>query len=109
MASFAALLPLESCCLAVHGETGGDGRFLAVLLGDALPDIGANLLSAEYEGSCAVDGDCEALAGDMKLSMALGSGGDIKLEIGGSRVIFALVMMLSGCVWVIMRKLKTVL
>lgn len=35
----------------------------------------------------------------MKLSMGLCSGGDIKLEIGGSRVIFAVVMIWSGEEW----------
>lgn len=85
--------------MAVHGETGGDGRILADLLGDAWPDIGANLLPAGYDISCAVDGDCEALTAEMKLSIGLGSGGDIKLEIGGSRVIFAVLMILNVGGW----------
>lgn len=92
-------MPFKSCCLAVHGETGGDGRILADLLGDAWPDIGASLLPAVYDVSCIVDGDCKAFAAELKLSMGLGSGGDIKLEMGGSRVIFAVVMMLSRGGW----------
>lgn len=81
--------------MAAHGETGGDGRILADLFGDAWPDIGANLLPAEYDDSSIADGDGEALVPETKLSIGLASGGDIKLEIGGSRVIVAVVIVLN--------------
>ena len=87
VASSAAIFPVCSFFLAVHGETGGDGRILEDLSGDARPDIGANLLPTAYDDSCIVDGEWIGLVAGMKLSMSLGSGGDIKLEIGGSRVI----------------------
>ena len=78
--------------MVVHGDTGGDGRILVALPGDAWPDIGANLLPTEYDDSCTTDGDFDALTAEAKLSIGLVSGGDIKLEIGGSRVIFPGVM-----------------
>lgn len=34
-----------------------------------------------------MDGDCDDLMAEVKLSMGFASGGDIRLEIGGSRVI----------------------
>lgn len=34
-----------------------------------------------------MDGDCDDLMAEVKESMDLASGGDIRLEIGGSRVI----------------------
>lgn len=75
--------------MLVHGETGGDGKILAVFwFGDEWLDIGASLLSAEYDVfENAIDGDNDAVTAEEKLSSGLVSGGDIKLEIGGRRVI----------------------
>ena len=67
---------------------GGDGRILLVLRGDGLEDIGGNLLSVGYDCWCAGDGDCCPPMAEVKQSMGLASGGDIRLENGGRRVIF---------------------
>lgn len=74
-------------CLLAHGDTGGDGRILADLFGDAWFDKGASLLSGENGCFCDTDGDWDARTAELKLSIGFASGGDIKLEIGGRRVI----------------------
>lgn len=73
-------------CLLVHGEAGGDGQILADLSGDAWLDIGASLLSAEKDGLTTAPGDCNGWTVELKLSRGLASGGDIRLEMGGRRV-----------------------
>lgn len=45
------------------------------------------MLYVEDDCSDAIAGDCGALTAEVKLSKGLASGGDIKLEIGGRRVI----------------------
>lgn len=72
-----------------QGETGGDGKILIVdVAGDCELDIGASLLSGLRDGGCVLYGWSAEFRVGLKLSRGLASGGDIRLEIEGSLVMF---------------------
>ena len=71
--------------LLAHGETGGDGSIL--IFGEEWFSRGGRVIGVVYDGfSIAVD-NCGVFIVGLKLSTGFASGGDIRLEIGGSRVV----------------------
>lgn len=72
-----------------QGDTGGDGRILMVdVAGDCALANGASLLSGVSDRGCVLYGCSAELRVGLKLSSGLVSGGDIRLEIDGSLVMF---------------------
>lgn len=58
------------------------------MAGESELDIGASLLSGLRDGDCVLYGCSAAFRVGLKLSSGLGSGGDMRLEIDGSLVMF---------------------
>lgn len=81
-----------------NGEAGGDGKILIFeMAGDCEVDIGASLLSGLSDGDCVLYGCSTELRVGEKLSRGFGSGGDMRLEIDGSLVMFVVLGKVEKC------------